>query len=36
MDALMREFYHTVGWDMATGGPTPAKLRELGIDSLVS
>jgi len=36
MDALMREFYHTVGWDLATGGPTPAKLRELGIDSLVS
>jgi len=36
MESLLREFYDAVGWDLATGGPSPAKLKELGIDSLVS
>jgi aldehyde:ferredoxin oxidoreductase len=34
MDHLMQEFFDTVGWDIATGGPTPQKMQELGIDSL--
>jgi len=29
---LRQEFFDTVGWDMATGGPTPAKMAELGIE----
>jgi len=29
---LRQEFFDTVGWDMATGGPTPAKMEELGIE----
>jgi len=36
MDALMKEFFDTVGWDPATGGPTPEKMKQLGIDSLFS
>jgi aldehyde:ferredoxin oxidoreductase len=36
MDGLMREFYQTVDWDLTTGGPTPAKMKELEIDRLVS
>ena len=32
MDHLMREFYDTIGWDLTTGGPTPAKMRALEID----
>jgi aldehyde:ferredoxin oxidoreductase len=36
MDALMKEFFDTVGWDLATGGPTPEKMKQLGIDSLFS
>ena len=36
MDGLMKEFYNIVGWDLATGGPTPEKLKELEIDSLFS
>jgi aldehyde:ferredoxin oxidoreductase len=35
MDHLMQEFFDTVGWDIVTGGPTAAKMQELGIDSLV-
>ena len=35
MDNLMREFYDTVGWDLATGGPTPEKLKALEIDQIV-
>jgi len=30
---LRQEFFDTVGWDMATGGPTPAKMEELGIET---
>jgi aldehyde:ferredoxin oxidoreductase len=32
MDSLMGQFYDTVGWDLATGGPTPEKMKELQID----
>jgi aldehyde:ferredoxin oxidoreductase len=35
MDALMKEFYDTVGWDLTTGGPSPQKLKMLGIDTLI-
>ena len=31
MQALREDFFNTVGWDLSTGGPTPAKMRELGI-----
>ncbi len=34
MARLMREFFDTVGWDPATGGPTPTKMKELEIDTL--
>jgi hypothetical protein len=30
----MTTFYDEVGWDLATGGPTPEKMKELGIDHL--
>jgi aldehyde:ferredoxin oxidoreductase len=36
MDDLMQEFFDTAGWDPASGGPTSAKMKELGIDSLFS
>jgi len=36
MDGLLQEFYRTVGWDPTTGGPTPAKMKELEIDSTAS
>jgi hypothetical protein len=32
MEALNAEFFKTVDWDPATGGPTPRKMAELGID----
>jgi aldehyde:ferredoxin oxidoreductase len=35
MDVLQEEFFKTVGWDSVTGGPTPEKLRELGIDTVI-
>jgi aldehyde:ferredoxin oxidoreductase len=31
MQHLREEFFEVVGWDMATGGPTPDKMKELGI-----
>ena len=34
--SLTREFYETVGWDPATGGPTNEKMKELEINSLFS
>ncbi len=34
MEGLMKEFYDTVGWDLNTGGPTPSKIKELGIEGL--
>jgi aldehyde:ferredoxin oxidoreductase len=36
MDSLQRQFFETVGWDPAKGGPTQEKMKELGIDSLFS
>jgi aldehyde:ferredoxin oxidoreductase len=36
MDGLMKEFFDTVGWDLVSGGPTPEKMKALGIDSLIS
>jgi aldehyde:ferredoxin oxidoreductase len=34
IDNLQAQFFNTVGWDTATGGPTEAKMKELGIDQL--
>jgi aldehyde:ferredoxin oxidoreductase len=34
MDRLMAEFFDTVGWDAATGGPTVEKLKALRIEAL--
>ncbi|MBU2511133.1 aldehyde ferredoxin oxidoreductase family protein [bacterium] len=36
IDGMQREFFETVGWDEAIGGPTPARMKELGIDKLFS
>ena len=33
MQTLREEFFKVVGWDTAAGGPTPAKLKELGIET---
>jgi aldehyde:ferredoxin oxidoreductase len=35
LESLMREFYDTVGWDLATGGPTPEKMKALEIDQFI-
>ena len=35
IDSLMAEFYDTLGWDIAAGGPGPDRLKELDIDQLV-
>ena len=32
MPTLRKEFFNTVGWDPESGGPTPEKMKELGID----
>jgi len=32
MPALKNEFFSVVGWDLESGGPTPEKMEELGID----
>jgi len=31
MDSLQKDFFDIVGWDPAMGGPTPEKMKELGI-----
>ena len=36
MDALRAEFFQSVGWDPVLGGPTPEKIRALGLETLVS
>jgi aldehyde:ferredoxin oxidoreductase len=36
MENLRAAFYRGAGWDLKTGGPTPEKLAELGIDHLAS
>ncbi|MFO7709832.1 MAG: aldehyde ferredoxin oxidoreductase family protein [Desulfobacterales bacterium] len=35
MESLREAFYDTVGWDLKTGGPTQAKMRDLRIDHLI-
>jgi len=34
MDYLQEEFFEIVGWSHPSGGPTPEKMKQLGIDSL--
>ncbi|MGC8786671.1 MAG: aldehyde ferredoxin oxidoreductase C-terminal domain-containing protein [Anaerolineae bacterium] len=34
MDVLLPAYYRVRGWDPQTGMPTPAKLRELGLEDL--
>ncbi len=34
MDVLLGDYYTARGWDPATGGPTAAKLKALGLDAL--
>ena len=34
MEYLQKEFFEIVGWEYPGGGPTPAKMKELGIASL--
>jgi aldehyde:ferredoxin oxidoreductase len=36
MNKREKDFYSLVGWDLTTGGPTPEKLKELGLDDLFS
>jgi aldehyde:ferredoxin oxidoreductase len=36
MDILEKEYYATLGWNLATGGPTPETLKEMGIDHLIT
>lgn len=36
MKTLEEIFFRNLGWDYTTGGPTPAKIRELGLDALLS
>jgi len=35
MELLLSEYYAAAGWERATGWPTPATLRRLGLDALV-
>ncbi len=35
LESLKDAYYKFRGWDQATGVPTPAKLRELGLDDLI-
>jgi aldehyde:ferredoxin oxidoreductase len=35
LEMMKDAYYHFRGWDLATGIPTPEKLRELGMDELV-
>ncbi len=35
VDAMLDEYYAASGWERTTGWPTPQKLAELGLDSLV-
>ena len=34
LDGLTQQFYDSVGWDLAVGGPTQQSLKELEIDTL--
>jgi aldehyde:ferredoxin oxidoreductase len=33
---LCEEYYRVMGWDVETGNPTEAKLRELGLDWILA
>jgi len=35
LEMLKDAYYKYRGWDLATGIPTPAKLKELGMDELI-
>lgn len=35
-ETLLDDYYTARGWDMGTGNPTPAKLRELGLDFAIA
>ena len=32
LDPMLDEYYAARGWDVASGHPTPEKLRELGLE----
>ena len=34
MKHLREEFFNAVGWELTTGAPTPAKMKELGIEKV--
>jgi aldehyde:ferredoxin oxidoreductase len=36
LEAMKDAYYELRGWDQATGIPTPARLRELGLDDLIA
>lgn len=36
VEEMLQAYYQARGWDPATGQPTPAKLRQLGLDWLVA
>jgi aldehyde:ferredoxin oxidoreductase len=36
IDTLEKEYYATMGWDLAIGGPTPETLKEMEIDHLMT
>jgi aldehyde:ferredoxin oxidoreductase len=35
LDAMLDKYYELRGWDKATGKPTPAKLKELGLEECI-
>jgi len=35
LPALKKEFFNTLEWDLESGGPTPEKMKALGIDNLM-
>jgi len=36
MDAMRAAFFDAVGWDLELGGPPPQKIREMGLERIVS
>ena len=36
LDALIDGYYQERGWDKETGKPTPEKLKELGLENVIS
>jgi aldehyde:ferredoxin oxidoreductase len=35
MEGLMKEFFAAAGWDLSKGGPTPQRMKELGLEAYV-